>query len=44
MTKAAESLESSMDKSTDKSLDRDCTTLSRHVYNNFRIFPQRRKT
>ncbi|KST67608.1 class 1 fructose-bisphosphatase [Mastigocoleus testarum] len=38
MTKAAESLESSMDKGTDKSLDRDCTTLSRHVLQQFQNF------
>ncbi len=38
MTKAAESLELSMDKGTDKSLDRDCTTLSRHVLQQFQNF------
>ena len=38
MTKAAESLGLSMDEGTDRSLDRDCTTLSRHVLQQFQNF------
>lgn len=38
MTKAAESLDSSFNGDTDKSLDRDCTTLSRHVLQQFQNF------
>lgn len=38
MTKAAESLDLSVGNATDKSLDRDCTTLSRHVLQQFQNF------
>ncbi|MEA5583703.1 class 1 fructose-bisphosphatase [Nodularia harveyana UHCC-0300] len=38
MTQAPESLELSMNDPTDKSLDRDCTTLSRHVLQQLKTF------
>jgi fructose-1,6-bisphosphatase I len=38
MTQAPESLDFSMNNATDKSLDRDCTTLSRHVLQQFKTF------
>ncbi|MEA5563941.1 class 1 fructose-bisphosphatase [Anabaena sp. UHCC 0399] len=38
MTKASEPLEMSMNDATDKSLDRDCTTLSRHVLQQLQSF------
>ena len=38
MTYKAESLNLSVDHSTDKTLDRDCTTLSRHVLQQFQNF------
>lgn len=38
MTQAPESLDFSMNDATDKSLDRDCTTLSRHVLQQMQSF------
>lgn len=38
MTKATGALDSSVGDATDKSLDRDCTTLSRHVLQQFQNF------
>jgi fructose-1,6-bisphosphatase I len=38
MTKAPESLNSSMNEITDRALDRDCTTLSRHVLQQLQSF------
>ncbi|MHC5730328.1 MAG: class 1 fructose-bisphosphatase, partial [Nostoc sp.] len=38
MTKAPESLDLSTYEATDKSLDRDCTTLSRHVLQQLQSF------
>ncbi|MBD2361315.1 class 1 fructose-bisphosphatase [Anabaena minutissima FACHB-250] len=38
MTKASEPLEMYMNDATDKSLDRDCTTLSRHVLQQLQSF------
>ncbi|WP_414526413.1 class 1 fructose-bisphosphatase [Nodularia chucula] len=38
MTQAPESLDLSMNDDTNKSLDRDCTTLSRHVLQQFKNF------
>jgi fructose-1,6-bisphosphatase I len=38
MTKAGESLELSINNGTDRSLDRDCTTLSRHVLQQLESF------
>lgn len=38
MAQAPESLKLSIDDGTDKSLDRDCTTLSRHVLQQLQSF------